>query len=526
MLRSSFSSFTTAQLAIRANQNSLAVVGQNMANVDTDGYTRQRLDRISLNSTGIVSSYPQVPDAYIGYGVEVVGLSQIRDPFLDVRYRTEMSNIGTEDKKHNILNKITVALDELQKDGALDDQFNDLFKQLTTMASNKDKDDSLVRSSAKTLTDMIRKYSSQLTDIKNDLVTTTEDDVTDINALLDNIQKLNVSIKSSQVHGNSALELQDQRNQLIDELATYVNIDVKHSTDITVTGAKVDILKIDMIGNNGERINLIQDQQKPGKFTFNKPLGSNVDGQYTLDITDSSGKEFPSTTSNKGVFKSAFEMLNGLGDYDKSGTAEGQSMGIGYYQKALDNLASKFAETFNNTNTVTKDEDGNPITPPLGGSLFGTNDGSTIITASNITISAGWQNSSVHLLPSRDPNAPSSDFSNIDNLKNSLTDWKLEYKTDGSSGNTIFTGTFQEFYLNISNTAATEYKSTDTALANYVTISNDIANSKDSVSGVNMDDEVMDMMKYNNSLAAASRLMTTLDEALSTIITSMGVVGR
>lgn len=545
MLRSSFSSFTTAQLAIRANQNALAVVGQNMSNVNTTGYTRQRLDQVSFNLTGRSSTYPGGPDAQIGYGVKITGLSQIRDPFLDVRYRTEMANVGTEDKKHTVLEKLNGVLDELDRDGALDDQFSDLFKQLTSMTSNANKDDTLVRSSAKTLTDMIRKYASQLDDIQDNLVTTTQDDVTNINQLLDNIQKLNTNIKSSQVHGNDALELQDERNQLIDELSTYMNIDVQYTTEFTLTGNKVDVLQINMLTDEGQKINLINDIQKAAQLSFTEAKAEGE--QYSISVTDTKSRTYSEVTSDKGVFKSALEMLNGYGEYDTSGTAQGSATGIGYYQKSLDALAQKLAETFNNTNYmrnedgVILDDNGDPIQVngvdvkdakdlPAGkkvlggGNLFESDPPGSKITASNISLSNDWISGAVHLIPSQNPNAPSGDFSNIDNLKNLLSQEKLTYTSD--NGSTVFKGTFQEFFSNIASVAATELKSCDTALANYVSVSNDVANSKDSVSGVNVDEEVMNMMQFNNALNAASRLMTTLDEALSTIITSMGVVGR
>lgn len=521
MLRSTFASFTAAQLAVRANQNSLAIVGQNIANVNTNGYTRQRIDQVSLNLTTNSALYQTIPEAHIGYGVQVTGVSQIRDPFLDVRYRLEMGNIGTEDKKLDILEKVTGILDEFNRDKAVDDQFSDFFQQLSTMASNSDSNDTLARSSAKTLTDMIRKYADQLSEIKDNLEITTGGDVDDVNSILDNIQKLNVSIKNSQVHGDSALELQDQRNQLIDQLATYANINVTHSTDFTMTGSAVDVMKIDMISEDGEKIRLIDDTSPAAQFTFQTPIG-NAAGKYAMTVRDAFGHEYDAA-SNKGVFKSALEMLNGNGEYDSPATERG----VGYFQKSLDNMARVFAKTMNDLNTVTKEADGTDADPVRGGSLFAPNDGTTEITAANISLSQEWLDGAVHILPSRDQNPTTSDLSNVDNMKNALTNWKIEFKTsDGPNGNTIYKGTFQEFFTNIASTASSDYKATSAALDNYINISNTIADSKDSVSGVNVDEEYMNMMQYNNALNAASRLMTALDEALNTIISSMGIVGR
>ena len=59
-----------------------------------------------------------------------------------------------------------------------------------------------------------------------------------------------------------------------------------------------------------------------------------------------------------------------------------------------------------------------------------------------------------------------------------------------------------------------------------MTVLNGIQNSRDSISGVSMDEEATNMMSYISAYNAASRLMTTLDEALNTLINNTGVVGR
>ena len=96
MIRSTFAGFTTAQLAMSASQRALDVTGQNIANINTRGYSKQRLEISSLNNNG-ASFYSSKNGAKVGYGVEVTGISQLRDPFLDVQYRNQMSKLGTTD---------------------------------------------------------------------------------------------------------------------------------------------------------------------------------------------------------------------------------------------------------------------------------------------------------------------------------------------------------------------------------------------------------------------------------------------
>lgn len=521
MLRSTFASFTTAQLAIRANQNALSIVGQNMANTKTNGYTRQRVDQVSLNLKNTSSLYQSPKGVHIGFGVEVTGISQIRDPYLDVRYRLELGNLGTVDQRSSVLNELSLILDETTKT-ALDNQFNDLSTQLKNIQNNHIGDegfDNMVRSSAKTLTDLINLYANQLAETKDNLVSDLEKDVEGINSILSEIQKLNIGIKNSQVHGNPALELQDERNLLIDQLATYGHISVTHTTDITMSGANVDVLKIDMIGSDGSKVTLIDDTKNPGHFAMVPPSGTN--SNYTLTVTDSYGSAYQDFNSDKGSFNSALGLLNDSGEF---GSANNTNRGVGYYQSMLDTLARTFAETMNALN-ISDPGAGKPNDKP--GDLFESNDGGPI-TAANLTVSKKWLSGDVRLVASQDKNAGSDDTSNIVNMIAAITDKRSFQAPDpnGPGTITVFNGNFQECYSNMVSVLALDTKSTDITLKNYTNIVNDIADSKDSVSGVNIDEEAMNMMQVNNALNAASRLMTTLDEALSTIISNMGIVGR
>ena len=79
MIRSTFAGFTTAQLAMSASQRALDVTGQNIANINTRGYSKQRLEISSLNNSG--ASFTAQEWRKVGYGVEVTGISQLRDRF-------------------------------------------------------------------------------------------------------------------------------------------------------------------------------------------------------------------------------------------------------------------------------------------------------------------------------------------------------------------------------------------------------------------------------------------------------------
>ena len=125
----------------------------------------------------------------------------------------------------------------------------------------------------------------------------------------------------------------------------------------------------------------------------------------------------------------------------------------------------------------------------------------------------------------------SGDFSNIEHII-VLMDGKQEYKpneieTGAVDGTTpYFKGSFQEFLTSLQGTLAKDIKSTTTLLDNYSAAATELDTSRDSVSGVDLNDEAVNMMQYQKSYSAACRMMTTLDEALDKLINGTGVAGR
>ena len=98
MAISTFGSFTQARLGIYASQAGLSVTGNNISNINTDGYTRQKLQQTSSYAGGS-DRYYSTYDIRVGNGVLATSVSQMRDPYLDIRYRSEMASVGANDAK-------------------------------------------------------------------------------------------------------------------------------------------------------------------------------------------------------------------------------------------------------------------------------------------------------------------------------------------------------------------------------------------------------------------------------------------
>ena len=141
MIRSTFAGFTTAQLAMAASQRALDVTGQNISNINTPGYTRQRLDITSLN-TQKGDFYNSNSTIKVGFGVQMTKVSQLRDPFLDAQYRSQISKLGTSDAHVAGFEQLANIFDESVDEGvrAALVSISSSLSTLSTQAGNKEHD--------------------------------------------------------------------------------------------------------------------------------------------------------------------------------------------------------------------------------------------------------------------------------------------------------------------------------------------------------------------------------------------------
>lgn len=654
MIRSTFAGFTTAQLAMAASPRAIDVTGQNIANTNTEGFTRQRLDIASLNLRN-GSFYNSSNRIRVGYGVEMTAVSQLRDPFLDAQYRSQIYKLGTTDAHAAGLEKLKVPFDETATSGV-----RDAFLQLSNALQTLSKDDgftkendTVVRSRMQILVNLFREKSTTLADIRKDTQDSFEaTDVMDLNEMLSNIANLNTTIKNSQVLGNPALELLDQRNTLLDELASYLPIEVKYWSQHVGEGVTVQVLDVNFKDTEGQLHSLISDG-RCGQFRTDISRGPDGKGPVTLTLTDADGETVEVTdTIGGGTLKGTLDFMNMSGDFDFPPT---DFKGIGYYEKVLDSLVETFVTAFNEANKAVKvDENGKPVVKMDGGQpvqkqvknkdgyleftekaapnnkvyekdgnyytkdatgkyvpstikpadlnpvfeqqqkknddgyllfkdnstnpptdiyqdvkgnyytkdangytklekdkvpdpldaemenvyeyeyeerpLFEKIDPAKGFTADNVKVATGWMNGEYGITNSNNVINDKIGTSANENILNMIDMLSKNYDfnvDNGVTGNvTFYNGSFFSCFANIESTLAIDISSLTVTLDNQITVLNQTSNSRDAISGVQLDEEGMNLLHYNQSYSAAARLMTTLDEMLDKLINGTGVVGR
>ena len=409
-----FGSFTQARLAIYAAHKGLSVTGNNIANVNTTGYTRQRLEQSSFGASGADRYYSSF-DSRVGNGVLCTGLTQLRDPYLDIRYRGEMANVGSMDTKLGGLENIQAVLDEVGKGddafGIIEAQLSDLVAKLRQLSDQTGHSlyDIQVRASADTLTKQLNAYASRLQEVYKNNMASYQQDVSKVNGILTNIRDLNATIRKNEIHGDNSLELRDERNVLIDQLSQYMKIDVTYTTEELGGGQTVEKLIIKLGDANpdgkaggtdtttlidgvyGAQLSTTQlltmnpnaDLKQPnsqtnqwyldanGKATEKEEDAAKYDdpnlGLTVSALTDRKGAVMKDKDGKEskavdladndlyGALQSQRELLTRSGEFStdaaiKSDPNAASQRGIPYYQKSLDLLARQFAQTLNAAN--------------------------------------------------------------------------------------------------------------------------------------------------------------------------------
>lgn len=585
MVRATFAGFSTALSALQANQKRLDIVGHNLANMNTVGYTRQQLETSSLNYTTPVSNYMNGSEIIVGFGVHMNKVSQIRDPYLDVQYRSQMQKSGYTNALQTSLDSLAKVFDESDIDG-IRSAFDEIEATLINIQDlGKVKDpiyEAELRTRMQKLANLLNESDRQITEaeqLEYQRLTGTNTNengaVQEVNDILMQIGNLNRQIKQNQILGQQSLELMDERNVLLDELASYIPIEATYYKDQLHNGVDAagkedlsetyhldsngvpmfkkewpDDLRVEMLyydeDGNQKRLTLVEGTEGSGTENYGKltltPDGNPSDPtNFTLTIQGSAKNLVPGNTPDSltlekdtmvdgvknsdqltgGSIQASLDMLWKSGD--TTTLKNNEVRGYEYYRNELDKLAKSFADVMNSIN-----KEKHPDTTTDQSFLVSKDGGN--ITAATIGINPDWVSGKVYINPGNknsDLNTPV-----LDMIEAMQSTWP--YKGTNLNGYGSITATspdlknnsFADYMNHISTILANDSHSNTIDLKTNVTVLNGIQNSRDSMSGVSLDEEASNMMMFQSAYQAASRLMTALDQVLDVLINSTGMCGR
>lgn len=505
-MRPTFLGFEASKSALFASQKALDITGNNLANISSEGYTRQRVDQVSVANSNYGGKYYNGGRvALAGMGTDIVGISQTRNKQLDAAFRKQYSEVGEYSQRSAMLTDIESVLQELDigTDGngyglryAIQQMYTSLqdFAMDTSSVTNASVAAASFTNFAQTLRQMSAKLDEKASQYKAEL----EIDVANVNTMLEKLATLNKDISKAMIAGGyteeyGPNELLDQRNLILDELSAYGKLEVKYNPDGTATVKMGD--------------NTVVENDMSEVITF----AENNDGTVAVQWR-STGESIGSGT---GILRASMEIINGRGTGTVS-SRESAAKGFLYYKDKLNEIAGRVADVCNNTIPDEFDKNGNVVSyKKLFGAEVTDETGTHVypdmyISADNIKIMDEV---------SKDPNALLMGEGNTENkyvleLIANLSTQKIAF----SNGN----ATFEDYISDYLTTLGNDISYYDTRNESATTVSNEILDSRDSTMGVSENEETVNMLTYNRAYQAAARMMTVMDELLDVLINQMG----
>ena len=274
-MRSTFAGLNTMVRGIQNNQLSLDTTGHNITNASTEGYSRQRVDSAATNYQERPSLYGKV---YVGGGVDVVALNRARNVYADKQYWSENSAQSLYQTYKTNYDKVETVFNDAKKTGILDamQQFYSAWVNLSDYASDSASRTSVI-TKGNTLVDRIKTGARQL----QDQITAQYDEmrvqIGKLNGITQEIARLNKSILFSEANGGKANDLRDQRDLLVDKLSEITNVNVYEEANGQYT-----------VVSNG--MSLVQ-RESAMTLEMSEPINNVAYGipDYTLRIREAGG---------------------------------------------------------------------------------------------------------------------------------------------------------------------------------------------------------------------------------------------
>lgn len=552
-----FSILNTAKISLLAQQLAIEVTGQNISNVQTEGFSKQTavLQATSPRSTGI---------GQVGTGVRVAGIERAHDRFLLSQIVSEMQNKGEFNVRKDVFDQVEVLFnDDLGK--SLNSGLSEFFGSLHDLANNPAgmAERSAVVGKAKTLLDVFRNTGNGLIQKQTDLNTNVEDEVGEINSLLSEIARLNKTIHENEpVAGFNANDLRDKRDQAIKKLSEKIGVNITSESggllSLTLKSGRALVLDqmplslVTKINGNNHGYNDVYLKDNLGN-TVN--ISSEIGGGKLRGILDMRDTELEGIIDKIDRLTAGF--IQEVNRVHQKGIGFDGSTGVNFFS----NLTPVASANTNNTgtgqisvsnvnpvgNSVDKYEilvtgansfQLNNVTTGLASGTFTFSAGSPIILAGGLSVTLsgsaatgdkfkfsvsenasrlsavnGTVTADIRKIAAGSTNASDGDNARqLAALQNSLVFDANSLKAGGSG-----TFTFDDFYNAVVGVVGVNAKASKTNVTQQEGILLQLNSRRESASGVSIDEEMVNLIKFQQAFNASARLITTVNDMLNTL---------
>lgn len=484
-----FNTLNTATKGLLAQQTSLHTTGHNIANANTEGYSRQRVDLqadIAYHFEGV---------GQLGTGVKMNSVIRMVDDYVNRQIRQENGSLQKFITKSDVLEQLEIIFNE-PSDTGLSFNIEEMFVAWQELSKNPESINSktIVAEKSKTLADTFNHMMNQIDNLTEETIGQIEKDAFDFNSIIDQIRGLNDQIFNISVKGHIPNDLLDQRDMMLKNLSSIMNFDTKFDSygrvSISVDGETILNEKTEL------ELSVIKDikENEDGTFTL---LVSKGGDSLTEPYVISGIENIEDFTIGQPVFNRIGEDLNLdnlIASNIKSGKIDGNLESleeIADRKEGLLAFGEGLAEAINKAHEYTD--------------IFIFEDGKLRI------------NEEIHKDPSlivagENPSSPPGDGSRaleIASLRNEK----------GIIGGTSIEGAYNDIVTKV----GISRQHAKNMVENQEVLMSQLEQRRESTSGVSIDEEVTNLIKFQTAYDANARVISVLSEMLDVLINRTGV---
>lgn len=500
-------------------QSALYTTGHNISNANTEGYSRQRVNMQATTGYPMAGLNSPTYPGHLGTGVETGSIQRIRDQFIDRQYRQETNKLGYWESAANSINQMEDIMTEPSEYG-INQAFTDFWKSMEDVITNPKDAASrqVLLSKGQGLAESFNYMDTQLKLIQGNIGNEINVSTEKVNSILKQIAAINKQIQAVEPNGYVPNDLYDARDVLVDELNEYIPV----SISMVKSGGNANeiaegTMTIKFKPANGEEITLVDGKDYAKLATMDKnskPVDDDMDGDGNDQTTDGYA-EFSSIKVSKlddppsdaradapGTIEYA-NLDTGKGKLLALIDAYGHGDGQGTYPemlKKLDALVTDFVDAFNTQHKEGFGSDGN-----TGRDFF------TGTTARDIKVAIS------------DPKQVA--VSKVAGEEGNNDNMRLLAALQSSNREDLQNATFQTYYKSLVGQLGVKGQEAINNAYNSGTLHLQIANSRAAQSSVSLDEEMTNLITFQQAYNANARMITVVDETLEKIINGMGRVG-
>jgi flagellar hook-associated protein 1 FlgK len=455
-----------------ASRQGVDTAGHNIANAQTEGFSRQRVN--------LEQRYPsETRGVLIGNGVFVKNITRAHDQFLERQINDTNQNLGQSTARYDAMQPLE-GIYSPELNNTLSTEIDRFFNSLQDLSNFPEELTvrTAVRENAQNLVDSFRRIDSSLKLQRDDINSRIEGETREITTMLQEIAKLNVAIKTAETAASPEVsDLLDQQDRILRELTQKIDVNYYRGEHGTVVV-------------RGPQDTLLVDRGFPAKFDVlqkETPLG-NV---YDVIIEDGASHEPTVVTKlNRrgrlaGMIQVRDEVIPKLIDHNN--------------QMAV-NIANQF-NSIHSQGYGLKD-----YKESTGRAFFEMSD-NPYEAASSIKLASLIAESTDAISVASTPNAPGDNV-----IVNELV--RLKEKRIMGEGR----ATFQEYYASYVGVFGLDLVRSEQIKEADDVLSRNLDARRDAVSGVSMDEEAMNLLKWQANFSASSKVITTIDEMIETVL--------